>query len=77
MERPRSIKRFRNDFLRKRDLLTIRVADWRKDSDEPAIDVEVYRKGKYMSEESKTISCHIYRDVFTEVEKHLKKVVFI
>lgn len=38
---------------RKRDLV-IRIADWTKDRDEPAFDVEVYIGGIYDYNESKT-----------------------
>jgi hypothetical protein len=39
---------------RKRDLV-IRIADWTKDREEPAYDVEVYIHGVYDWNESKTI----------------------
>jgi len=35
--------------IRKRDLLIIKIADWSKDKDEPAIDLEVYKNGKFDS----------------------------
>ena len=38
----------KNNFLRKRDLLVIRIADWRHDKYCKGIDIEIYRKGKYI-----------------------------
>ena len=38
-------------FCRKKDLV-IRIADWTRDKDEPAIDVEVYIRGIYRPAES-------------------------
>lgn len=38
---------------RKRDLV-IRIADWTRDRDEPAFDVEIYNHGVYNWNESKT-----------------------
>ena len=42
---------------RKRDLV-IRIADWSKDKDEPAFDVECYIGGIYDFNESQTFSFH-------------------
>ena len=38
---------------RKRDLI-IRIADWTRDKEEPAFDVEIYKAGVYDWNESKT-----------------------
>lgn len=40
---------------RKRDVI-VRIADWSRDKDEPAYDVEVYAHGVYDWNESKTFS---------------------
>jgi hypothetical protein len=39
-----------NVEARKRDLI-IRIADWTRDKDEPAYDVEIYCKGSYIGGE--------------------------
>ena len=44
---------------RKRDLI-VRIADWSKDREEPAYDVEVYIGGVYDWNESKTCTKHTY-----------------
>ncbi len=45
---------------RKRDLV-IRIADWAKDRDEPAYDVEVYIGGVYDWNESETCTVREYK----------------
>jgi len=48
-------KRVKSIDCRARDLV-IRIADWSKDKDEPAYDVEVYIGGVYDFDESKTFT---------------------
>lgn len=45
---------------REKDLV-VRIADWTKDRDEPAYDVEVYIGGVYDWNESKTFSLREYQ----------------
>lgn len=45
---------------RKRDLV-IRIADWTRDKDEPAFDVEVYIGGVYDWNESKAFTVYEYK----------------
>ena len=46
-------RRVKNLELRKRDLV-VRIANWMKDKDEPAFDVEIYIGGVYDNNESKS-----------------------
>jgi len=48
-------KEYKHVEARKRDLL-VRIADWTKDKDEPAFDVEVYIGGVYDWNESESFS---------------------
>ena len=45
-----------NTPLRKKDLAVVKIVDWSKDKDEPAIDVEVYINGLFDIEQSKVFS---------------------
>ncbi len=52
--------RKRSSEARKHDLL-VRIADWMKDKDEPAYDVEVYIGGVYDWNESQTFTMWEYK----------------
>jgi len=61
-------------FARKRDLLVIRIADWRHDKYCKGIDIEVYRKGKYIRNESVTFESNFCKDPIKETQLLLNDI---
>lgn len=58
---------------RKRDLV-FRIADWRRDKDEPAFDVEIYDGGVYDGNQSK---CFTVREHGTSKQAKAKAIAFV
>ena len=68
----------KNTPLRRRDLVTIKLVDWSKDKDEPAYDVEIYKKGVFNSKLSKIFSTKEDKDIaYSKAKRYIKIITDI